>query len=197
VLSEFLIQMDGVGNLNDGIVVVGATNRPWDMDPAVLSRFQKKIYVALPTEDARLGILRKILEGVSMDEKLDDELEEIAAKTVNFSARDLKALVQEARQQTVLDVKLATQWRKVRPHPSNENLDYALVPLPSNLVLPESDEIVKMTFAEAKVDKTLGQRIVLPPMGPRHLERAFERQRGSVSIPHRDLLRLEAWSKGK
>jgi len=195
VLSEFLIQMDGVGNLNDGVVVVGATNRPWDMDPAVLSRFQKKIYVPLPEEDSRLGILRKLLDNVLLDKKLDGQLPKIAKHTENFSARDLKALVQEARQQTVLDLKRASKWRKMRPHPSNENLDYALVPLQSGSVGSQTGEIVEMTFAEAKVDKAVSVRLILPPMELEHFTRALERH--PVVVPSRDLKRLDAWSKSR
>ena len=119
----------------------------------------------------------------------------IAKHTENFSARDLKALVQEARQQTVLDLKRASKWRKMRPHPSNENLDYALVPLQSGSVGSQTGEIVEMTFAEAKVDKAVSVRLILPPMELEHFTRALERH--PVVVPSRDLKRLDAWSKGK
>ena len=115
--------------------------------------------------------------------------------TTNFSARDLKSLVQEARQQTVLDLKRATKWRKVTPHPSNEKLDYALVPLSAGSKSSKADEIVELTFAEAKADKTVSERLVLPPMGREHLIRALERH--PVVVPFRDLQRLASWSAGK
>ena len=50
--------MQGVGKDDDGILVLGATNIPWDLDPAVRRRFQKKIYIPLPDEQARLAMLR-------------------------------------------------------------------------------------------------------------------------------------------
>ena len=46
--------MQGVGKDDDGILVLGATNIPWDLDQAVRRRFQKKIYIQLPEEGARL-----------------------------------------------------------------------------------------------------------------------------------------------
>ena len=52
IKTEFLVQMQGVGKDDTGILVLGATNIPWDLDPAVRRRFQKKIYISLPDEHA-------------------------------------------------------------------------------------------------------------------------------------------------
>ena len=51
--TEFLIQMQGVGKDDRGILVLGATNIPWGLDPAVRRRFQKKIYISLFESRAR------------------------------------------------------------------------------------------------------------------------------------------------
>jgi len=40
--------MQGVGNDNDGILVLGATNVPWELDPAIRRRFERRIYIPLP-----------------------------------------------------------------------------------------------------------------------------------------------------
>jgi len=48
VKTEFLVQMQGVGNNNEGILVLGATNLPWALDPAIRRRFEKRIYIPLP-----------------------------------------------------------------------------------------------------------------------------------------------------
>ena len=58
IKTEFLVQMDGVGKEDDGILVLGATNVPWDIDPAAHRRFQKKIYITLLDEPARLAMFR-------------------------------------------------------------------------------------------------------------------------------------------
>ena len=47
VKTEFLVQMQGVGNDCDGILVLGATNIPWALDSAIRRRFEKRIYVGL------------------------------------------------------------------------------------------------------------------------------------------------------
>ena len=53
IKTEFLVQMDGVGNTHGGILVLGATNIPWELDPAMRRRFEKRIYIALPDPRAR------------------------------------------------------------------------------------------------------------------------------------------------
>ena len=53
VKTEFLVHMQGVGKDDEGILVLGATNIPWDLDPAVRRRFQKKIYISLPELEGR------------------------------------------------------------------------------------------------------------------------------------------------
>lgn len=58
VKTEILIQMQGVGSNNDGILVLGATNLPWEIDQAVRRRFEKRIYISLPDLDSRIGIIK-------------------------------------------------------------------------------------------------------------------------------------------
>ncbi|KAK1803063.1 hypothetical protein P4O66_021586 [Electrophorus voltai] len=60
--TEFLIEFDGVQSGGDErVLVMGATNRPQELDEAVLRRFPKRIYVSLPTEETRLKLLKNLL----------------------------------------------------------------------------------------------------------------------------------------
>lgn len=61
VKTEFLVQMQGVGNDNDGVLVLGATNLPWALDPAIRRRFEKRIYIPLPDDKGRLALLHNRL----------------------------------------------------------------------------------------------------------------------------------------
>ena len=56
IKTEFFVQMQGGPGIdNDGVLVLGATNVPWDLDPAVRRRFEKRIYIPLPELYARIA----------------------------------------------------------------------------------------------------------------------------------------------
>jgi vacuolar protein-sorting-associated protein 4 len=72
--------MQGVGKDDDGILVLGATNIPWDLDPAVRRRFQKKIYICLPEHEAR-KVMFKLNLGNTPSTLTDEDFEVLASKT--------------------------------------------------------------------------------------------------------------------
>lgn len=51
--------MQGVGHDDTGVLVLGATNLPWALDPAIRRRFERRIYISLPEEEARIGMLKR------------------------------------------------------------------------------------------------------------------------------------------
>jgi len=71
VKSELLVQMDGASN-GDGqgekkyVMVLAATNRPWDLDEALRRRLEKRIYIPLPTEKGRKELIRINLKDVTI-----------------------------------------------------------------------------------------------------------------------------------
>lgn len=93
VLGEFLTQIEGFNTKKDEkVLIIGATNKPWDLDEAIISRFQRKVYVPLPDEKARKGIFRIHLEGAKSSLDLDD----LARRSEGFSGRDISSVCQEA-----------------------------------------------------------------------------------------------------
>jgi transitional endoplasmic reticulum ATPase len=98
VLSQFLTELDGVEELKE-VFVIGATNRPDLLDPALLrpGRLEKHLYIPPPDEAARKAILATYLRGLG--EVLDPEvnIDELAAQTRFFVGADLEALVREAK----------------------------------------------------------------------------------------------------
>ncbi|HUR13767.1 MAG TPA: AAA family ATPase [Mycobacteriales bacterium] len=95
VVAALLTELDGVEELRD-VVVIGATNRPDLVDPALLrpGRLEKLVYVAPPDAVARAAILRAAVKDVPLDESVD--LDALGARTEGFSAADCAALVREA-----------------------------------------------------------------------------------------------------
>ena len=95
VVSQLLTELDGLERL-EGVVVIGATNRPDIIDPALLrpGRFDRVIYVPPPDEEARLEILKVHTRNMPLAE--DVNLKEIAKRTEGYTGADLEVLVREA-----------------------------------------------------------------------------------------------------
>ncbi|ASJ12651.1 ATP-binding protein [Thermococcus thioreducens] len=97
MLSTLLTELEGFhGEGNEKLVLtLAATNTPWDLDEAVLSRFPKRIYVPLPDKEATKVIVRIHTEGLDIS-RLD--LDAIAEESVRrlYSGRDIRNLCQEA-----------------------------------------------------------------------------------------------------
>ncbi|KAK7421474.1 hypothetical protein QQX98_002173 [Neonectria punicea] len=113
--TEFLVQMDGLGNNNDGVFVLGATNLPWSLDPAVRRRFQKRIHVPLPDDHARVELFKVHLgDMVSSLGNTDAAFRDLAWRTNGFSGSDISNLVQDALMMPVRKVHSASYFRKFR-----------------------------------------------------------------------------------
>ncbi|KAI9071889.1 hypothetical protein K1719_038037 [Acacia pycnantha] len=94
--SEFLIQFDGVtSNPDDIVIVIGATNKPQELDDAVLRRLVKRIYVPLPDANVRRLLLKHKLKGQAFSLPSGD-LEKLVKDTEGYSGSDLQALCEEA-----------------------------------------------------------------------------------------------------
>ncbi|MCR9246647.1 MAG: AAA family ATPase [bacterium] len=94
-INQFLAELDGMQDQNDGLLVLAATNAPWHMDSAFRrpGRFDRVIFVPPPDREARAQILELLLAG-KPQEKIDHDA--IAAKTERFSGADLAAVVDRA-----------------------------------------------------------------------------------------------------
>jgi len=79
------------------VLVVGATNKPWALDPAVLRRMPRQLYVGLPDAKARTSILRVLLKKERTSPVLmDNDLPKVAEAAEGYSGSDLKELVRAA-----------------------------------------------------------------------------------------------------
>ncbi|MGG0719547.1 ATP-dependent zinc metalloprotease FtsH [Robertmurraya massiliosenegalensis] len=94
-LNQLLVEMDGFG-VNEGIIIVAATNRPDILDPALLrpGRFDRQITVDRPDVNGREAVLKVHARNKPLDE--DVNLKAIAARTPGFSGADLENLLNEA-----------------------------------------------------------------------------------------------------
>ncbi|WP_242863257.1 ATP-dependent zinc metalloprotease FtsH [Caloranaerobacter ferrireducens] len=94
-LNQLLVEMDGFG-VNEGIIVIAATNRPDILDPALLrpGRFDRQVYVGVPDIKGREAILRVHTRGKPLDDDVD--LKVVARRTPGFTPADLENLLNEA-----------------------------------------------------------------------------------------------------
>lgn len=112
IKTEFLVQMQGVGNKNDNVLVLGATNIPWVLDSAIRRRFEKRIYIPLPDPHGRTNLFKLSL-GDTPHSLTDDDIRRLGQDTEGFSGADINIVVRDALMQPVRKVQTATHFKVV------------------------------------------------------------------------------------
>ncbi|ETO20910.1 vacuolar protein sorting -like protein, partial [Reticulomyxa filosa] len=158
IKTEFLVQMQGVGKDTRGILTLGATNCPWDLDPAIRRRFAKRIYIPLPEKEARKCMFR-LHVGNTPNELVDDDFEILAEKTPGFSGSDISGIVQDALMEPVRMMQDATHFKDI-PDPDNPN-KIALVPCS-----PADPDGKEMTLMDIPLEKQ--DLVKAPPLRIEH-----------------------------
>lgn len=97
VRNQFLKEMDGIMDKGKAlhVYVIGATNKPWDLDWAFIRRFQKRILVPLPDNHTRLNMLKHYMSTLQTDANVD--LHELARLSEGFSGSDIRDVCQSAQ----------------------------------------------------------------------------------------------------
>uniref|UniRef100_A0AAX7URB7 vesicle-fusing ATPase n=1 Tax=Astatotilapia calliptera TaxID=8154 RepID=A0AAX7URB7_ASTCA len=152
IKTEFLVQMQGVGNDNDGILVLGATNIPWSLDSAIRRRFEKRIYIPLPEEHARSSMFKLHL-GSTPNNLTEADFVTLGKKTDGYSGADISIIVRDALMQPVRKVQTATHFKRVRGSTWNNPgvvVDDLLTPCS-----PGEPNSIEMTWMEVPGEKLL------------------------------------------
>lgn len=97
VKNQFLKEMDGIMDKGKAlhVYVIGATNKPWDLDWAFIRRFQKRILVPLPDHGTRLNMLKHYMANLQTSK--DVEPHELARLSEGFSGSDIRDVCQSAQ----------------------------------------------------------------------------------------------------
>ncbi|XP_015189509.1 PREDICTED: fidgetin-like protein 1 isoform X3 [Polistes dominula] len=94
--TEFLVQLDGAATSEDDrILIVGATNRPQELDEAARRRLVKRLYIPLPELQARKQIIRNLLSSVKHN-VTEEDITDVAQQADGYSGADMKTLCTEA-----------------------------------------------------------------------------------------------------
>jgi len=184
VKTEFLVQMNGVGNAMDGVLILAATNIPWSLDPAIRRRFEKRIYIPLPGAGARFKMFQIHL-GDTPHSLTQQDFHELAEGTEGYSGSDISVVVREALMQPVRMVQTATHFKRTIAA-SRQNAE-----LRSEYWTPCSPgdpQAVQMTWMEVK-----GDELLEPLISKKHFKASIVSTRPSVN--KNDLERYEHWTK--
>ncbi|PIA80734.1 cell division protein [Gaetbulibacter sp. 4G1] len=102
VINQFLSELDGIDSNNDGILILGATNAPWYIDPAFRrpGRFDRIIFIAPPDEKARESIFQIQLQEKPVE---NINLKNLAKKSKEFSGADIKSSIDIAIEQKLVE----------------------------------------------------------------------------------------------
>lgn len=142
IKTELLVQMNGVGNDATGVLVLGATNIPWQLDAAIRRRFERRIYIPLPDDDARLRMFEINIGDVPC-ECLASDLKMLAGMTNGYLGHDIAVVVRDALMQPIRKIQQATHFKRVLV-PDGEKW------LPC---LPGDDGAVEMSWQDIDTDE--------------------------------------------
>ena len=170
VKTEFLVQMQGVGADNEGILVLGATNVPWKLDSAIRRRFEKRIYISLPDESARKRLISLHL-GDTPHNLSERDISTLAKRTEMYSGADIGIAVKEALMEPIRSFQRATHFKFAAKVIDGVTVNDYLTPCS-----PADPNARAMTWREVPSGK-----LIPPNVSRDDFERAFARSRPSVN----------------
>jgi len=112
IKTELLVQMDGVGRDSKGVLILGASNIPWQLDSAIRRRFQRRVHISLPDQPARMRMF-ELAVGSTPCELKSDDYRTLAKLSEGYSGSDISIAVQDALMQPVRKIQTATHYKKV------------------------------------------------------------------------------------
>ncbi|KAF8919423.1 AAA-domain-containing protein [Mucidula mucida] len=177
IKTEFLVQMNGVGHDDTGVLVLGATNIPWQLDNAIKRRFEKRIYIPLPGRDARRDMFQ-LHVGTTPCELTTKDYRLLASKTDGYSGSDIAIVVRDALMQPVRKVISATHFKKV-----TEDGKAKLTPCS-----PGDPEAEEKTWTDIESDE-----LMEPPLTLKDFLRSMDTVRPTVTAD--DIKKHDEWTK--
>ncbi|KAE9964192.1 Vacuolar protein sorting-associated protein 4 [Venturia inaequalis] len=177
IKTELLVQMDGVGKDSKGVLILGATNIPWQLDGAIRRRFQRRVHISLPDTAARMRMFELAIGSTPCELKPGD-LKKLATASEGYSGSDISIAVQDALMQPVRKIQTATHYKKV----TSEGKPM-LTPCS-----PGDPGAMEMDWTQVESDELLE-----PPLLLKDFEKAIKGARPTVS--KEDLDRNSEWTK--
>eukprot|EP00004_Rigifila_ramosa_P000519 TRINITY_DN1053_c0_g1_i1.p1 TRINITY_DN1053_c0_g1~~TRINITY_DN1053_c0_g1_i1.p1 ORF type:complete len:438 (+),score=125.84 TRINITY_DN1053_c0_g1_i1:77-1315(+) len=185
IKTEFLVQMNGVGISDEGVLVLGATNIPWALDPAIRRRFEKRIYIPLPEAPSRARMF-EIHIGNTPHTLTKEDFRELGNLTNGYSGSDISIVVREAMMQPVRTVQMATHFKRVSA-PSRDNPDVIVTDMLCPCT-PGDPAAMEMTWMDVP-----GEKLLEPIISKKDFLMAIHNTKPSVN--QGELTRFEEWTR--
>ncbi|GAM89335.1 hypothetical protein ANO11243_073720 [Dothideomycetidae sp. 11243] len=176
IKTELLVQMDGVGRDTKGVLILGATNIPWQLDAAIRRRFQRRVHISLPDMPARVRMF-ELAVGSTPCELKNDDFRTLAQLSEGYSGSDISIAVQDALMQPVRKIQTATHYKKVTVDGEEK-----LTPCS-----PGDQGAMEMTWVDVSTEQLLE-----PPLQVKDFVKAIKASRPTVS--QEDLKRSAEWT---
>ncbi len=183
-LQEFLVQLDGICDVSlAGVLLLGATNLPWELDAAMLRRFSHRVYITMPSNEARREMFEKY---INKNENNIDILEFglLALTTENYSASDIANVCRIAAMKPLTRIKAASKFHQ------HKNGSYTICPRNGPDVCLDPTCIV-ITYSKIQ-NKNL---IVAEPITYYDVSETLLHNKSSIDL--NELKKIELWSKEK
>ncbi|KAF8839932.1 AAA-domain-containing protein [Paxillus ammoniavirescens] len=177
IKTEFLVQMNGVGHDDTGVLVLGATNIPWQLDPAIKRRFEKRVYIPLPGIEARKRMFEIHIGSTPCHLEAKD-YRTLAERTEGYSGSDISIVVRDALMQPVRKVISATHFK-----PSSSSGKVKWTPCS-----PGDPEAVEKSWSEIESDE-----LIEPQLRLQDFVKSLESTRPTVT--EADIKRHDDWTK--
>lgn len=199
VKTEFLVQMQGVNESSDEskrLLVLGATNTPWTLDPAFRRRFEKRIFIPLPEQITRTAMFKKFMDETE-NNITKDEFNKLGEMTENYSGSDISVVLRDALMAPVRACQSAKQfiitdvgaWRPVINYPSCSKCPINLTNNPSTGKSCDNCDARCITLEDIP-DPTL---LEVPVVTFKDVCDSINRNSSSVS--HYELEKYSIWTK--
>ncbi|KAJ0175328.1 hypothetical protein K1T71_009469 [Dendrolimus kikuchii] len=99
--AQLLTELDGISDREGIVFLLANSNMPWELDPAMLRRLEKRIYIPLPDFKTRTELFEKLLNVDNIELYPKINFQELASKTDGYSGSDIKLVCKEALMSTV------------------------------------------------------------------------------------------------
>ncbi|KAJ6083418.1 hypothetical protein N7467_007553 [Penicillium canescens] len=177
IKTELLVQMDGVGKDSKGVLILGATNIPWQLDAAIRRRFQRRVHISLPDVNARMKMFM-LAVGSTPCQMTQADYRQLADMSEGYSGSDISIAVQDALMQPIRKIQGATHYKKVLVEGAEKHTPCS----------PGDAGAMEMSWLNVDAEKLLE-----PPLLLKDFIKAVKNSRPTVS--GEDLTRNSEWTQ--